>query len=283
MRVVQHQNSFPYNRYTKGKLNVAGTVFKAAPRKATKPNHTGLPAAAFMAVRTIARQHEPPEFGVIRQVLLVPQPGYTHDTISCISDLLVYVDWFNPVPPSRSIHPTLLVPVICQSFVPASCLGMGNLWKADKITPVNITLMPSICPITTSDAVKTFHKNKYVVLSRDARLTELSHPAWSPNPEDPKLERYARTMPAGTAPDEIQRGAPAGGFADVPGFEVQLLEEAGDEMIDGDNNSGDEDDINKSPNESVDGNPDDGSDIDIEEELNRWEEENNPGHEVFDN
>ena len=283
MRIMQSlcsSSRFAYGRYPTRRVNVAGTAFKAAAPKAKQHNHCGMPAAAFMAVQTVAKQSDPPEFGVLRQILRVPQPGYMLLTMDCISDLLVYVDWFNPVSRSNSVHPTLKVPVIYKTFVAVKNLGMGNLWRADKITPINITLMPNISPPTISAAVKNLTDATYVVLSRDARLTELSHPAWAPNPEDPNLVRYARTVPAGTTPDEIQpgyyqgntaAGGPDDGDSDGVEDDPDYVEEAGDD---------DSDHSEDGSNNSEDGSSDQ-DEVNSEEDLERFEAENNPNNEDY--
>ncbi|GAX86178.1 hypothetical protein CEUSTIGMA_g13591.t1 [Chlamydomonas eustigma] len=154
-------------RYTDGILNVAGIEFRTTSAKAVMDK--SIASAAFMAVRTV--DSECTFFGVMRDILKIPKPG---DNLDGECDEMVNADFFNSSATERAplanTHLELQVPTVTKGFLTSKHFGAGNLWPIRSIVPVNITLIQN--PDSPSELL---------VLSRDARLRELAHPAWGPN------------------------------------------------------------------------------------------------------
>ena len=94
---------------------------------------------------------------------------------------MVLADWFDSPPQAEQLHPFLHVPVIKSGFLDRRALGTGNLWSVSNIVPIHITLMRNLARSSATAAAKTKANQQLVVLSRDASLTQLAHPAWGPN------------------------------------------------------------------------------------------------------
>jgi PHD-finger len=89
------------------------------------------------------------------------------------------VDWFKLPNKKKAMHKELNVPRVLASFMTLDDLGKyecGGFWDIAMIVPVHITLMPDI------DRSNRVNDNQLLVLSRDAMLLQLAHPAWAPKP-----------------------------------------------------------------------------------------------------
>lgn len=173
--------------YQTGQLDIAGTVFKAAPIPRAGGARQGLQlfaGAVFMACQKPESIGEV-WFGVIRRVLKIPQCGSTADRPM---STLVWADWFKQIPTNAAdpikarTHKRLQVPMVMKTFDKAT----DALWDARLVAPVHLTLVPSL----DGD-------ERYWVLSRDAKVWELAHPMWSPDPKgsmglDYKVQRRDR-------------------------------------------------------------------------------------------
>ena len=161
-----------YFEYPSKLVNVAGTLFKASLKaKVGEYSHKHMPMAAFMAVRTV--DNEQTYFGVIRRILCIPLLGNDGNRD------MIFADWFAAPPVAEQLHPILKVPVVLRTKLPDG--DFGNLWDVYNIVPTHITFMPNLVRQGATPSNKEKAARQLVVLSRDANLTELAHPAWGPS------------------------------------------------------------------------------------------------------
>lgn len=154
--------------YESGKLDIAGTVFTSAPKRRGPPSLEHYAGSVFMAIR------KPSEgevwFGVIRKILEIPRCGCAAGS----SDTVIWADWFQQIATNAQdlirarTHKRLQVPMVMTCFD----TNQDKLFDARRVAPVHLTLVPGL------DGAA-----RYWVLSRDAKVWELAHPMWGPDPK----------------------------------------------------------------------------------------------------